>query len=291
VQLSSLSRFVFFAAALSVVASASADYPFAVKVTGKGKPVILIPGLSCSGEVWDQTVEHLKGQYECHVLTLPGFAKQPAISAPFLPQVRDSIIRYVKEKHLNHPAVIGHSLGGFMTYYLDIAEPKLFGPMIAVDGVPWLVALQNEKATAETIKPTAEMIGKMMATEPKPQFEQGILAALKGQLTDPANVEKVNALSKLSDQASVGRAVEEMMKLDLRDQVEKVESPLLLIGAGQWATTEEQKTGAEAAYSAQISKIKNGKLVMSWKSRHFVMLDDPEFFFKNVDAFLKENWK
>ena len=61
---------------------------FAVKITGKGQPVILIPGLSSSGAVWEGTVEHLKDRYQCHVLTLAGFAGQPRIPAPFLETVR-----------------------------------------------------------------------------------------------------------------------------------------------------------------------------------------------------------
>src|SRR5271165_2213258 len=52
---------------------------FSVKVTGAGRPMILIPGLSCGGDVWDGTVAHFKDRYECHVLTLAGFAGQPAI--------------------------------------------------------------------------------------------------------------------------------------------------------------------------------------------------------------------
>ena len=46
---------------------------FEVKVTGKGKPIILIPGYSCSGEVWNETVDHLKDHYQLHTLTLAGF--------------------------------------------------------------------------------------------------------------------------------------------------------------------------------------------------------------------------
>ena len=53
---------------------------FAVTVTGSGRPMILIPGLSCGGNVWDGTVTHFKDRYECHVVTLAGFAGQPANS-------------------------------------------------------------------------------------------------------------------------------------------------------------------------------------------------------------------
>ncbi|MBC7510822.1 MAG: hypothetical protein H7320_19065 [Ferruginibacter sp.] len=52
--------------------SAQQQKVFSVTVTGKGQPVILIPGFSCSGDVWKETVNHLKNKYQCHVLTLAG---------------------------------------------------------------------------------------------------------------------------------------------------------------------------------------------------------------------------
>src|SRR5689334_20013832 len=64
--------------AAASTADAQKQSPFTVKVVGKGRPMILIPGLMCSGDVWDTTVEHYKSSYECHVLTLAGFAGRAA---------------------------------------------------------------------------------------------------------------------------------------------------------------------------------------------------------------------
>lgn len=46
---------------------------FEVTVTGHGRPVILLPGLTCPGAVWDATVARYRGQYQCHVVSLAGF--------------------------------------------------------------------------------------------------------------------------------------------------------------------------------------------------------------------------
>ncbi|MDB6151773.1 MAG: bioH [Chthoniobacteraceae bacterium] len=61
------------------------------QVTGSGRAMILIPGLGCGGNVWDGTVAHFKDTYQCHVITLAGFAGQPAIGEPFMEQVRDAL--------------------------------------------------------------------------------------------------------------------------------------------------------------------------------------------------------
>src|SRR5439155_16761665 len=98
--------------------------PFAVKVTGKGKPIIFIPGLACSGEVWDSAVEHYKDHNECHVLTLAGFAGQPALKdkSAYLETIRKAIVAYIKEKKLDKPVVVGHSLGGYLVFALAASE-------------------------------------------------------------------------------------------------------------------------------------------------------------------------
>ena len=59
----------------------AAQQPFQVKVSGHGQPMILIPGLSSSGETWDTTVDHYKDRFECHVLTVAGFAGVPRVPA------------------------------------------------------------------------------------------------------------------------------------------------------------------------------------------------------------------
>ena len=65
-----------------LAAQNAVHYPlFGVTKTGSGRPMILIPGLFCSGQVWDETVNHFKDRYTCYEITLPGFAGQPAIQS------------------------------------------------------------------------------------------------------------------------------------------------------------------------------------------------------------------
>ena len=142
---------------------ATGEYPFTVTVRGEGIPMILIPGLSCSGAVWNATVKHFEKKFECHVLTLAGFAGVPPQKGPFLVPVREGIVRYIREKKLDRPVVIGHSIGGFLTYDLGIEASEVVGPLIAVDGLPFLPALSNDKATESDMKTVAAGVAKRVA--------------------------------------------------------------------------------------------------------------------------------
>src|SRR5947207_644573 len=76
--------------------NAPAKLSFAVETSGKGRPVILVPGYACSGAVWNGTVAHLRDHYQCHVLTLAGFAGQPRVEGPFLETVRKDLAAYIR---------------------------------------------------------------------------------------------------------------------------------------------------------------------------------------------------
>jgi N-formylmaleamate deformylase len=106
----------------------SGDRAFVVRVTGTGpRSMILIPGFLSHGEVWDEVVAHVGTRYRCHVLTLAGFAGVPAVDGPLLPRVRDEIIAYIKETKLDHPVLVGHSLGGFLALWVGSTAPDLEG--------------------------------------------------------------------------------------------------------------------------------------------------------------------
>jgi pimeloyl-ACP methyl ester carboxylesterase len=250
---------------------------FSVTRVGHGRPMILIPGLLSSGDAWSSTVDHFKDRYECHVLTLAGFAGQPAIPAPFLQTVRDDVVKYIAEKKLDRPVIVGHSLGGFLAYWIAATAPDKVGPIVAVDGVPFIGALANPAATPETNRPMAEQMQKAYASFTKEQLASQSRMAVAQMITDPQQVEEATAWSAASDPATAGLAFAEMMTTDLRETVAAIRTPVLLIGAAG---------SPAAAYEAQVAKIPDHRVVMAEHGRHFVMLDEPAFLFSTMDSFL-----
>jgi N-formylmaleamate deformylase len=207
--------------------------PFAVKMTGKGKPIIFIPGLACSGEVWDSAVEHYKDHNECHVLTLAGFAGQPALKdkSAYLETIRKGIVAYIKEKKLDKPVVVGHSLGGYLVFALAAGDPEVIGPVVAVDGMPCIMAAFGAKSDAESRKNQAEAMEKQLTAVPREQFLKNQKQMFGAWFTDKDKLEKVHSWITDSDQATVARAMSELIGADALLGLEKVKAPVLSIGA------------------------------------------------------------
>ena len=260
---------------------------FHVEVTGHGQPMILIPGFASSGKTWDSTVAHFKDRYECHVLTLAGFAGEPRIEAPFLETVRYDLAAYIRQNKMNKPVIVGHSLGGVLALWLAEKEPGLVGPLVIVDSLPFLAAIMNPAASAETAKAQAEQMRKMYSGPPTEQTEKMGEMAVKGMVSSPADFEMIMGWSRKSDRVAMGDAMYDMMTTDLRGDLDKISSPSLVLGTWiaykQYATREQ----VEKNFRTQYAKLKNYDFVLSDKARHFVMLDDPDGFFQALDHFLK----
>lgn len=258
---------------------------FRVEVSGKGKPVILIPGYSCSGDVWKETVAHLKDRYECHVITIAGYAGVPKIDTPVLKTVRNELIRYVQTKKLNKPMLIGHSLGAFMSLWVSSEAPDLFGKIICVDGLPFISAMQDTTANAEVLKMNPQFNAEAVAANfeqlPDSNYISNMTRSMLYQVNDTARAKQIATWSYQCNRRTLGYTIVEISTTDLRTAIAKIKQPVLVLGS---------LYGTEAnSYSVLNHQYKNvpNKTIEVANSKHFIMYDVPEWFYAKVDAFLQ----
>lgn len=281
--------------AFAATAGAQSPHPsFDVQVSGTGPAIVLIPGLLSTGEVWQTTVARYKDRHSLHVLTLAGFGGPAPIGAPFLSRVRDELIGYLKgvqgvrnERGVpsDKPILVGHSLGGFLSFWVAATAPELVGGVVAVDGVPFLPALVNPAATADGAKAQGEQIRTMYAGFTTDQLVSQSRMALGTMITAPADVERALAWVRVADPATAGIAIAELMATDLRPTVGAITAPTLLIGASGSAP-ESMQPAFQKAYELQVAGVSKARVIMATKARHFIMFDDPAFLFAALDEFL-----
>ena len=278
------------APAAKIVADNPAAHPtFTVRVLGKGKPMLLIPGLNCTGAVWDETVAHYQKQYQCHVISLAGFggAAPVAVTDPLLPAVRDQLLAYIKTQKLNKPTVVGHSLGGFMALALSVAQPDAIGPLVIVDSLPFLSAVQNPAATAETVKPQATALRQQVKQGHMPAAAQRQMVA--GMVTDTARQTQVARWGTASDLATTAQAMYDLYTTDLRPELGGIQQPVLVLGSwAAYAPYGSTKESTRAIFTQQYAKLPQVRIEMSEAGRHFLMYDDTAWFFSQADALLKQ---
>lgn len=283
--------FTTLAIACAAQAAPAAAHPaFQVAVTGQGAPMILIPGLASSGEVWQATVARLCGdarpQRQCHVLTLAGFAGVPKIEGDLLAQAETQLATYIRDHQLGQPAIIGHSLGGFLAMKLAIDHPQQAGKLIIVDSLPALGAVQLPSITPEQLQGMAAQMRGAMRAQDGAGFAEGQRRSVASMAGKPDDVARILDWGTRSDRNTVIDTMATLIGTDLRQDVARIASPTLVLGT--WIAYKDYapRAATEAVFRSQYRQLPGVRVVMSDAARHFIMYDDPDWLHGQIEQFL-----
>src|SRR5690606_6578909 len=127
-------------------------------------------------------------RYRIHRIHVAGFAgAAPQANAqgdapqPVGAPVAEDIARYIREQHLNQPAVVGHSMGGTMGMMLAARHPDLVGKLMVVDMIPFMGAMFGAPgATAQSVTPVADQIWTAQSTSPREAYVAQATPATNG---------------------------------------------------------------------------------------------------------------
>ena len=121
---------------------------FSVQRIGEGKQaIILIPGFACSGDVWNQTVDSLRSNYTCYILTMPGFAGTASEANPSFDNWTKQIADFIHNEKIEKPILIGHSMGGGLALNIASTQANLVKSIVVVDALPCLTAIYNPNSS------------------------------------------------------------------------------------------------------------------------------------------------
>ncbi len=274
--------------ALSIPPSRAADpQAFVVEKSGAGRPVVFIPGLSSSGEVWSLLKADLGPGYETHVITLAGFAGVPPVQGPFLETRLAALEAYLEAENLEDAVIVGHSLGGFMAMKLALAAPDRIGDVVIVDSVPFLAQFFLRAQTVAEAEPRAAALRDQLLqfTDEQHEAQQRGLAAASAREPEAQAIILEGSLA--SDRETSANAVYELLTSDLREEIANIRAPMLVLypwrAGGPFAAEQ-----TDAAYAAQYANAKTATLKRIDDATHFIMLDRPEETYEAVAAFLEE---
>lgn len=260
-----------------------------VTAQGTGSDVILIPGMTSSSNVWDSTVSALVSSHRVHVVQVRGFAgTDPAGNAegPVSAPVAEEIARYIAENRLEHPAIVGHSMGGTIGMMLAARHPDVVGKLMVVDMFPFMGAMFGGQ-TADAVRPAADQVRSQMLAAPPGStggmVEQMIANMTKTESARPALIQQ----ARESDRTTVANAFHELIVTDLRPELANIRAPVtvLYVIPPQAPITPEQYVGyMEISYATLPTK----RIVRIDDSYHFIMIDQFDRFIQQVNAFLAE---
>jgi len=274
--------------ATNMIAGANANpqnAAFTVEVRGTGPAVFMLPGLASPGMVWAPIARQLQEHYQVHVFTLAGFAgvTPRVVKDGLLASTSEDLIRYAKAQGIEHPTMIGHSMGAVLSF--SVCAKLNCKAVIAVDGVPFFPALLDPTATVKSATAPATAMRNAIANQSKDQFVAQQQLTMRSMIRDPAKADHWSVWTSKSDPATVAQIMFEVMTTDLRPSLRRIKAPILLIAA-TGAMPPTMQAGATAAYQAQLALAPDARLVVNPDSLHFVQLDQPKWLLAQIETFL-----
>ncbi|WP_027395564.1 alpha/beta fold hydrolase [Aquimarina latercula] len=251
-----------------------------IDLSGNGTPIIFLPGFTTPGSVWEETIIHLDGNYQNHVVSYAGFDGNTPIAMPWYDTIKKELITYVKENKLTDVIIIGHSMGGNLAIDIAASLPNSIKDLILVDSIPCMRELMMP-GVSETQIQYDSPYNKQMLSMNEEQFTQTALMMAQNMTNKK---EKVNTLLdwiQTADRETYVYGYTDLLKLDLRKVLDRITAKTLIVGAA-FPTIET----AKANYEKQYAQLSNKRIEMIPDSKHFIMFDQPELLYEKINEFL-----
>ena len=254
---------------------------------GSGPDVVLVPGMGSSPKVWAGLVRALPG-YRYHLVQVNGFAGHPPrgnASGPVIAPVTEEIARYIGERRLKRPAVIGHSMGGTVVLGLA-ARHDLVSRIMVVDMLPFLGVLFGPAGTtSESIKPTADTL-RAASLAATPEAREKTVETSISAMAKPGPLRDLAAADALaSDRQTTANAYHDLIITDLRPELGNIRVPVTVLHVKTPGVPLDEAQ-FDALYRAQYEAVPNVRVERIPDSLHFIMYDQPERFVASVRRFL-----
>lgn len=260
---------------------------FEVETIGQGRPVVFVPGLTSSGEVFRPFVAGLEAR-ESHLVTLAGFAGVPApqdLSA-FTSPAAESLAAYIEAEGMNDVVLVGHSMGGVISLMVARALPGRVEAVLIVDSVPFLAGLQNPAADPQSVAARRDAVRTQFETMGSDAYLAMMRQGLPVQATSQEAQQQVWRGIERSDQQAVAVAASEIFNTDYRGVLEGVEARVRVLVPHN-AFTPVPAGQLAGRYRAQYEALDRFDLRVIEDSRHFIMLDQPSAFAAALSDFLE----
>ncbi|WP_370336355.1 alpha/beta fold hydrolase [Parvularcula marina] len=264
---------------------------FVVEVTGNGRAVIFIPGLTSSPDVFAAAQEKI--YVEAHLITPAGFdgVPAPAPLTPFIDSLAADIVRYLNDEDISDAAIVGHSMGG-LTALLVAAKSDRVSAVMVIDSVPFLPRLFQPSITPEQVDASRAVLATQMAALSDEAYLDLARQGLPRQAMKPEDQSRIMEDVTRADINAAKAAFIELMSTDYTPQLSSIDASVTVTVLVPF----DPMTGFSrdlllARYEEQYTFLEQVELHIVENARHFIMLDQPAVFHEELEQFLNKNGK
>jgi pimeloyl-ACP methyl ester carboxylesterase len=263
-----------------------------VETKGSGPDVILIPGLASTGDVWRRTADRLDDDHRVHIVSIRGFgdvAPGRNIDGALVAPVAAELRRYIAERRLQRPSVIGHSMGGLVALKAaadagrDRRSP--IGRVMVVDATPFFPSLISPGATSGDVEPIARIAYQalLLLGDAALRNQPTLIGRELGGAADSV----FGSLGwQGGDRQVLAQGLYEVMTTDLRHRLPDITAPVTVVYG--WSPDDTNpRARLDALFQAGYRSLRApARFERIEGAEYMVMIDQPTRFLAAVGRFL-----
>ncbi|MEQ9169382.1 MAG: alpha/beta hydrolase [Fulvivirga sp.] len=254
-----------------------------IEKQGNGDPILFLPGFTSPGSVWKETIGNLPSSYQTHTVSYAGFNGLEPIGTPWYAPIKQELIDYIKKEKLSNLTIIGHSMGGNLAVELAAElKPEVTG-LILVDALPCMRDLMMPNVPASALQYDSPYNNQML-NMPDDKFKEQAFNMAKNMTNTESKIEELANWSVIADRKTYVYGYTDLLKLDLRPTLADIEVKTLILGA-----TFPTADMAKQTFENQYANLNNKTIKLAENSRHFIMFDQPEWLYSQINDYLKKN--
>jgi pimeloyl-ACP methyl ester carboxylesterase len=267
---------------------------------GEGPPIVFVHGLTGSWPNWLEQLPVFAGRpqsdgsplarHRVVAMDLPGFGHSPMpreqITIPFYARLLDGLLNQLG---IDAAAIVGNSMGGFISAELAIAFPRRVERMVLVSPAG-ISTYRDQRETLvpvlRRLEPTLTALTAWGGTHAdtitsRPALRRAILGGLvryPGRLSATMAAELVRGAGK----PGFMQALAANFDYDFRDRLPEIACPTLIV----WGDHDRVVTVRDAAVYAEL--IPGSRKVIFKDTGHLTMVERPDAFNALLNDFLQE---
>ena len=181
--------------------------------TGSGNQnILLIHGFCETHEIWKHILPFLNEKHRVFNIDLPGFGKSKSMDFNNLEEISKEIIAWIKSKNISEFALIGHSLGGYISLEIAKLIPNQITHLILFHST----ALADSEEKKENRNRAIKIVEKHKILPPMDLFIRGLL----NPESNKTNSSQINELIRLAKETKQETYVN--YNLAMRDRKENL---------------------------------------------------------------------
>ena len=250
----------------------------AYSVAGDGLSAVFIHGWAMSGAVWKKQIKYFStAGWRAAAIDLRGHGASrgegPFTVSGYAQDVKE-LVEELRRTGMEKPVLIGWSMGAMALIYLAGNYPEDASCLVLVGGTPRFTTSNGYPFGL----PSKEVKG--MRAKVKRDLSQA-LVDFRGSMTFNLDDEDRRLVMEhpIPAREVALSGVEELLNLDLRDRLESVKLPVLLIHG------DRDRVCPVGASIYMHERIKGSELFVVEKSGHIPFITHEEIFNKKVEAF------